>query len=156
MDKWNLKSNIVCSLIMAIVLMPILCFGEKDVFTDISISLILTKIGIFTGGASVVFTISDLSYLVSKRYKYSNIKNKKLVDFIVFIPFSIAVATIYEICFYFILNKLKFPEYDITMFFRNIATMVIGLISAAALIKLIIKLSKKHFNSKQNKHTTLP
>ena len=153
MDKWNLKSNIVCSLIMAIILMPILCFGEKDVFTDISISLILTKIGIFTGGVSVVFTISDLSYLVSKRYKYSN---KKLVDFIVFIPFSIAAATIYEICFYFILNKLKFPEYDITMFFRNIATMMVGLISTYVLVKLSIKLSKKHFNRKQNRHTTLP
>lgn len=152
----KLKRNIVYSLIMAIVLIPILCFGEKDVFTDISISLILTKIGIFTGGVFVVFTISDLSYLVSKRYKYSNIKNKKLVDFIVFIPFSIAAATIYEICFYFILNKLKFPEYDITMFFRNIATMMVGLISTYVLVKLSIKLSKKHFNRKQNRHTTLP
>ena len=130
---------------MAIVLIPILCFGEKDVFTDISISLILTKIGIFTGGVFVVFTISDLSYLVSKRYKYSNIKNKKLVDFIIFIPFSIAVATTYEICFYFILNKLKFPDYNITMFLRNIATMIVLSISVGILIKLIIKLSKKTF-----------
>lgn len=152
----KLKRNIVCSLIMAIILMPILCFGEKDVFTDISITLILTKIGIFTGGVFVGFMIYNLSYLVSKRYKHSDIKNKKLVDFIIFIPFSIAVATTYEICFYFILNKLKFPDYNITMFLRNIATMVIGLISAAALIKLIIKLSKKHFNRKQNRHTTLP
>lgn len=152
----KLKRNIVYSLIMAIVLMPILCFGEKDVFTDISISLILTKIGIFTGGASVVFTIYDLSYLVSKRYKHSDTKNKKFVDFIIFIAFSIAVATTYEICFYFILNKLKFPDYNITMFLRNIATMMVGLISTYVLVKLSIKLSKKHFNSKQNKHTTLP
>ncbi len=152
----RLKRNIVFSLVMAIVLIPILHFGEKDIFPNITISLILTNMAIFAGGTFVASMIGHLFLIVSKRYKYSNIKNKKLVDFIVFIPFSIAAATIYEICFYFILNKVKFPEYDITMFLRNIATMVVGLISAAALIKLIIKLSKKHFNSKQNKHTILP
>ena len=149
MDTWNLKRNIVRSLIMAIVLIPMLCFTEKDVFPNVSISLILTKICIYAGGVFTIFMIGDLAFLVSKKYKHSNIKNKKLVDFMVFISYSIATASTFEIFFYFIFNKLKFPDYDITMFLRNIATMIVLSISVGILIKLIIKLSKKHFNNKR-------
>lgn len=67
----------------------------------------------------------------------------------VFISYSIATASTFEIFFYFIFNKLKFPDYDITMFLRNIATMIVLSISVGILIKLIIKLSKKHFNNKR-------